>query len=156
MCYAHNGNPYLLPMWSPQHERAYAALIYGKVTELQGGVHRTSLDYPLQRQVWDPRAVYGDHDRCIHLLGNPDVAGMTDLSSYGSHVLAMLPIHRLWSKKVAPGRCWHVDGVTPLLCMTCEGIELETLALPEFQREFAMQNIITPEFRRLPELRQLN
>jgi hypothetical protein len=85
-----------------------------------------------------------EHEHAIHLLPNPDVPYSSDFSGYGSHVLVVVPSRVVWGEEQDGQQCWHTDGCFPLICLTCENIQLDALSLPEFQKEMGMNHLELP------------
>jgi len=113
-------------------------LLLAKVAERKpGGEHyRRGLTYRIGRWIDDPNYVPPppDNDRTIHLA--PMGAALAGkLNDFGGHILAALPSRRLWSRRQGSARCWHDGAILPVACLTCEGVSVDTLSLPEFWRE---------------------
>jgi hypothetical protein len=110
----------------------------GKMSHFRNGEHYSSRGflYPMRKPVYDPNAKEGDHQHALHLT--PDVETASQLNSYGSHPLVVLPGPALWDdpgKPVPPGRCWHAASVLPLFCATCDRLTMEDLKNPAFWQE---------------------
>jgi hypothetical protein len=109
----------------------------GKVTsKTKHGEHTSSRDftYPIGKTVPDPNAKEGSHTFGLHLIPILDCADQ--LSSYGSHRLAVLPGPQLWEPPVEngeqPNRCWHSSGATTLFCLDSAGFTIADLKNPDF------------------------
>jgi hypothetical protein len=142
MCIQVPGQPFRLVLKRSYAENGTLMEIYtyvlGKVTELRNGEHKSLRDfsYPLWQTVHDPNAEAGSHAKGLHLIANP---ASDQLNEYGSHPLAVLPVPQLWDPPIAKGeqplRCWHSSGVTPLVCLTCDGLTEGDLKNPTFWHE---------------------
>lgn len=92
-----------------------------------------SLQFPMRSFSWDRNAVYGDHDRCLHLAPNSRVA--QGLSGYGDHTLVVMPGTYYWSSgDSSRGWCHHANGVFNLFCVECEGYYPQEVSIPDFWR----------------------
>lgn len=108
-----------------------AGLILWKALRVSpGGAHVSSrgLVYPLAETVEDPKGVFGDHLRCIHLLPTRAAAERRNSRHFGEHVVAMLaPLGRVWTSPEWPRpdepACWHTDRCIPLYCVTCQKVD---------------------------------
>lgn len=135
------------PQGVPYGIQTFAPL-YGKVLTKKDGQHfgGQGMRYDLRRLVVDANAVINSHDNCIHLVSRADenTISRDGLGSYGSHVLATIPSRNLWGV-VQDGRsCHHTDATFPVVCLTCEGVDVEELTMPEFQQSVGMKQLALP------------
>ena len=124
MCVQFVHTPAVVP-GSARYARDPALLLY-KVVELRNGVHRSSraLDYPLGKFIADANAIFGDHERGIHLVPSEANARQNEMGTYGSHIVSVLaPLDRVWTspehRALGTAACWHADGCLPIWCMVC-------------------------------------
>jgi hypothetical protein len=141
MCFAVVGQPYRLVLERHRSEDGTPIEIYtfalGKVTSKQkNGEHKSSqgFTYPIGQTATDPKAQVGSHAFGLHLVPTLDCADQ--LSSYGSHRLAVLPGPKLWDPPFEnteqQTKCWHSGSVTTLFCLDCSGFTLDDLKNPDF------------------------
>src|SRR4051794_11880734 len=123
MCVSITGEPAFVP-GSVYFEREPALITY-KVLKGREHVSSHGMAYPLGQTLVDPKAVLGDHTRCIHMVPSEDVARSAMMKSYGDHIMAMLvPVSRIWTNAVSSSdnaeatrvRCWHTDTCLPIWC----------------------------------------
>ena len=137
--------PIELPHQTPDRLIRFAPLV-AKVTTGSRDGHRGAmgLSYPLRKIVYCPNAARYQHDPSIYLLPNPEVAQRGGFSSYGSHVLVMIPGEYLWFPRENDGRCWHTDLCLPLYCLTCDNYGPGVISLPEFRKDMGLQRLALP------------
>jgi hypothetical protein len=140
MCEPITESPYAVPVAAYATGKNTRVLLYSllltKVTELRRGVHLSwkGFAYPLRRMVTDPNAKVGSHDFSLHFGTTPESAN-SQLGSYGSHRLAVLPTAPVWKPVHRTGlqqRCWHAPGCVVLECYDCLGLEPAAARDPAF------------------------
>jgi hypothetical protein len=149
MCVKLTDIPYALPLeehysWNNRRFLTYSLLLT-KVTELRNHVHQTrGFSYHMRHMVYDPNARIGDHQHALHFGSSPESA-QSELISYGSHRLAVLPAPKVWDPVHMDRlqyRCWHSYGAAVLFCYDCEGVELDVVRDPVFRDDLKL----SPEY----------
>jgi hypothetical protein len=156
MCFEDPTQPYAMPLavhrtWLRTEVLTYSVLLL-KVTQLCGDVHRSHMGgfaYPVRQLVNDPNAKVADHQRALHFAASPAVA--YQLSSYGSHRLAVLPGRKVWDpvsrRHGLNNRCWHSDSALTAFCYDCEGVTLDVVKDPDFWQDLKLSpQYISDEF----------
>jgi hypothetical protein len=152
MCHKDSTKPYALPLSRQDVADGMQIMRYsmmlGKVTTKRNGEHVSSqgFTYPIGRTVYDQNAIVGDHGRALHFTASPDSTKYLQ-GNYGSHRLAVLPAPVIWDSPETHGltkRCWHSFGAHSLLCLDCEGVELDVLTRPDFWQDLMLPDFTIP------------